>query len=288
MEDRIVAKGKTKTLSLRTPAPGARLVAHVANHDDLTAGDGARKDSFPRKGEYSVQTNHYVMDLLRRCKIPLAYLERSGPTTFRTLFCKMLPYEVVAVRFATAKSSILKRRPELSVGHRFEVPEVCFFLKTTGRRFGHIELEKDDSYITSFGKGGVVVRRPDVPLTDDTQRVMHIPAELLFEGGDMHPFQLMSTIVRHVFVIIEKAWAEQQCTLCDLKIEFGFVPEGDLVVADVIDNDSWRLLSSYGVHLDKQPFRDGDTSLAVIAERYREVAERIMHFVKIDPRDIPM
>ena len=59
--------------------------------------------------------------------------------------------------------------------------------------------------------------------------------------------------------------------LVDLKVEFGFDSKGNLLLADVIDNDSWRVVES-GAYIDKQVYRDGG-ALDDVAAKYRRVAE---------------
>jgi len=86
----------------------------------------------------------------------------------------------------------------------------------------------------------------------------------------------MRRIVRQTFLILEKAWQLEGGTLVDLKVEFGFDSKGRLLLADVIDNDSWRVLQS-GAYIDKQVYREGG-ALDVVADKYRQVAEITGHF----------
>ncbi len=84
---------------------------------------------------------------------------------------------------------------------------------------------------------------------------------------------------RRVFETLERAWATVDVTLVDLKIEFGRDKRSDLMVADVIDNDSWRLWPGGDKTrmLDKQVYRNLQTvteqDMQGIADRYALVAD---------------
>ena len=62
------------------------------------------------------------------------------------------------------------------------------------------------------------------------------------------------------FEILEKAWKKFDVDLIDMKIEVGINQNKEIVIADVIDNDSWRIWSNGDPkkQLDKQSFRDGE------------------------------
>ena len=104
-----------------------------------------------------------------------------------------------------------------------------------------------------------------------------LPAEEVFSRDDEWKlFPEMRRIASQTFLVLEKAWQIEGRKLVDFKVEFGFDREGNLLLADVIDNDSWRVIEN-GAYIDKQVYRDGGT-LDDVATKYKQVAEITGHF----------
>ncbi len=233
-----LVEGKTKIVYADPADPALAIIVHK---DDITAGDGARRDQLPGKGALSGRTTSNVFRLLRASGIPTHFVAAAAAAEMTVRRCDMIPLEVVMRRIATG--SYLKRN-DVPEGTRFEPTVVEFFFKDDAN---HDPLV-DDAWIQEHG----------VASGEEIAQIKEIG--------------------RRVFATLEEAWAAQNVQLVDLKIEFGRDAGGELLVADVIDNDSWRIWP--GGHkeamLDKQVYRDTthvtDEALRGVMRKYQQVA----------------
>jgi phosphoribosylaminoimidazole-succinocarboxamide synthase len=235
-----LAEGKTKIVYAHTGDPELALLIHK---DGITSGDGARRNTIAGKGALSGRTAANVLALLRRSGVATHFVDAPAPDAMLVRRCAMIPLEVVMRRLASG--SYLRRHPEASEGLRFEPALVEFFLKDDARH------------------------DPQVSPEQIVDQAVASEAEV----------QHMAATGRRVFELIERAWAAQGVTLVDLKIEFGRDTHGALLVADVIDNDSWRIWPGGDKTrmLDKQVYRNmaevTEESLADLRRRYEQVAD---------------
>lgn len=236
----LLAEGKTKKIYAY---PDNDTLGYMIGKDQITAGDGARRNEIAGKSRLSTITTANIFRLLNAAGIATHFVKQIDDTTLLVKRCAMLPIEHVQRRIATG--SYLKRHPEIHEGTRFDPVLVETFLK-------------DDA-------------RHDPQIWPEDIIKLHI--------ANQQEIDWMVEEGRRVFDVIERAWASADITLVDLKIEFGRSPEGQLMVADVIDNDSWRLWpgGDKSRMLDKQVYRNlqnvTSEALQDIADRYALVAD---------------
>ncbi|HEU5383157.1 MAG TPA: phosphoribosylaminoimidazolesuccinocarboxamide synthase [Ktedonobacteraceae bacterium] len=235
-----LAEGKTKQIyAHRTDS----ALAYMVNKDQITAGDGTRRNELTGKSRWSTITMANVYRLLNSQGIATHLVEQIDDVTVLVKRCEMLPVEQVMRRVATG--SYLKRVPTAREGDRFDPVLVETFLK-------------DDAN-----------HDPQIWEKDIIERGLATKAEIDWMAGEG----------RRVFEVLERAWASVDVMLVDLKIEFGRDVNGKLMVADVIDNDSWRIWPGGDKNrmLDKQVYRNlqevTEQDLQALGDRYALVAD---------------
>ncbi|HET9030766.1 MAG TPA: phosphoribosylaminoimidazolesuccinocarboxamide synthase [Candidatus Aquilonibacter sp.] len=252
-----ITRGKTKVLF---EVPGSPDQVVVQQTDSISAGDGARRNEIAGKGRLAAQTTARVFRLLNLCGLPTHYLnggEDDDNNEMLVRRCNMIPLEVV-VR-GVAAGSFVKRNPGVARG-ALMIPRVIeFFFK------------------------------------DDANHDPMITPDAIIGNGIANPQEvgIMNELARLTFEILSHAWRKRDVLLVDLKIEFGRLAggpdKGQLVIADVIDNDSWRIWPQgrEELMLDKQMYRNlesvDDAALARVKGAYEEVAELVGTFPVMRP-----
>jgi phosphoribosylaminoimidazole-succinocarboxamide synthase len=254
---RELARGKTKILFEAEGNPDLLVVQQT---DAITAGDGARRDEIDGKGRIAAKTTARVFRMLNLCGVPTHYIsggEDDDNNEMLVRRAQMIPLEVV-VR-GVAAGSFVKRRPGVARG-AILIPRVIeFFLK-------------DDANHDPLIEGDAIVAQG-----------LATPQEL----------GTMGELARITYEILAHAWRRRDTLLVDLKIEFGRIASGEgkgqLVIADVIDNDSWRIWPQgrEELMLDKQRYRNladvTPADLADVRANYERVADLVGTFPLMRP-----
>lgn len=128
----------------------------------------------------------------------------------------------------------------------------------------------------SESAGTIALYEPSKPVHGQKPFLVLQESEVFGRAGESKLFAEIEKIARRVFLILEKPWQLEGRILVDFKVEFGLTKNGTLLLADVIDNDSWRVLEN-GAYIDKQAYRDGGR-LDDVAEKYGRVAGITGHF----------
>uniref|UniRef100_A0A6I8N3N0 Bifunctional phosphoribosylaminoimidazole carboxylase/phosphoribosylaminoimidazole succinocarboxamide synthetase n=1 Tax=Ornithorhynchus anatinus TaxID=9258 RepID=A0A6I8N3N0_ORNAN len=251
-------EGKTKEVYLLPHLPGNVL---LQSKDQITAGNAARKNHLEGKAAISNKITCCIFQLLQEAGIKTAFTKKHGDTALVALQCEMIPIEWVCRRVATG--SFLKRNPGVQEGYRFYPPKVELFFKDDANN--DPQWSEEQLIASKLTFAGLTIGQTEV--------------------------DIMSHATQAIFEILEKSWLPQDCTLVDMKIEFGVsVSTKEIVLADVIDNDSWRLWPSgdRSQQKDKQSYRDlkevTPEGLQMVKKNFEWVAERVELLLKSDSR----
>nr|BAE93515.1 hypothetical protein similar to phosphoribosylaminoimidazole carboxylase [Enchytraeus japonensis] len=221
-----VIEGKTKIVSTIKNQPDLVL---VHSKDRITAGDGAKSHVMEGKAEISTKTAATIFGILKRAGIKSHFIGQHSATDFIARHCHMIPIEFVTRRVATG--SFLKRNAGVKEGFRFNPPKLEYFYKDDANHDPQWCAEQ--ILEAQMNCAGVTIGQTEL--------------------------DIMSKTTVAVFEILERLWKTRDCALIDMKIEFGIdVTTKEVILADIIDSDSWRLWPSGDRRLmkDKQVYRD--------------------------------
>ena len=282
---KILTEGKTKWIF---EVKGHSELVWIKYKNTITKNDDpSLTREFETKALLSNTVNAEVFSLLKRAEIPVAFVKKISSTEFIAQKCEMIGLEVVTRRFAVG--SYLKRNPDFKVleginPKRFDKIVVEFFLKTTKGKLvnssGKLLIDgldpkkgEEDPFIPNPNDKTWNLYHPkkterasDV-LLGTVQRI-----DVVGEDDD-----IMSSMVYHareVFLVLEAAFNTLKCRFIDMKIEFGINKKGELVISDVIDNDSWRLRTLNWQRLSKETFRQNE-SFGNVVEKYAIVTDLV-------------
>lgn len=228
---KLIYKGKAKSVYARDEDR-----AMIEFRDDLTAGDGAKKDTKAGKGALNAEISAKFFELLERCGIKTHFIEFKRPNRFLVKKVKIIPLEVICRNIATG--SLVKRYP-FKEGQEFEQPIV---------EFGY----KSDEY-------------HDPMLNDEIAVALGIS-----NGKELDQIR---EITLKVNKILREFLLSKGIILVDFKLEFGRDGKGNLLLADEISPDTCRFwdLKTKEI-MDKDRFRK---DMGEVLEYYKEVWRRI-------------
>lgn len=254
---KLLNEGKTK--QIYEHATKTNLV-FIESKDRITAGDGAKAHDMKDKSVYSTRTNAAVFEYLNAAGVPTSFVSRveGDSRAFIAKKCEMIPIEWVTRRLATG--SYLRRHPNVKEGYRFAPVKLETFYKDDANHDPFWTLES--------------IKEADFP-------------NIKLKETDI---EKMCMLTRLIFEILERAWQTVNHQLVDMKVEYGVDTEsGEIILSDVIDNDSWRLWPNGDkrLMLDKQVYRNlkpeetNQESMDKIRSNFALVTQRTENLFKL-------
>jgi phosphoribosylaminoimidazole carboxylase/phosphoribosylaminoimidazole-succinocarboxamide synthase len=284
----LISEGKTKRIWEAVGGEGNLVV--IENKSDITAFDDSKfTRQFASKADCVTATTCRVFELLETAGIPTAYVKQISSTEFVAKKCKMIPLEAVARRYAVG--SYLKRNPQLTVSEgahpfRFHRLVIEFFLKTTkGKLTGPDGEILVDGLDPKKGEEDPLILNP----REDAWKLVHPKKPRWDPEAILNKTVLSSSVLGKTalspledylydtFLVLEGMFSLLGHHFIDLKLEFGITSDGQFCVADVVDNDSWRLRDIGWKELSKEAFRQGE-ELGEVERKYGVVTELVSSF----------
>ena len=206
--------------------------------DDMTAGDGARKEIMSKKGAYNAIISAKIFKVLEENGIETQFIDLPEENVMLAKKLEMIPIEVIVRNIATG--SLVRKYP-IDDGTKLDPPIVQMDFK-------------DDEYHDPMLNDSIIKA-----LGIATQEEVDILTEKALKIND----------------VLTKFFKDVGIILVDYKVEFGKDKDGNILLGDEISPDGCRLWDSETLDmLDKELFRKGKDS--EVMDAYIEVYNRII------------
>ena len=208
----------------------------IQYEDKVTAGNGKKEAYVEDKGKVCCQISELLFRELEQCGIKTHYVSMPTHRAMAVKKVDIIPIEVVVRNVAAG--SIVRQTP-LEEGTVFSNPLVEFYLK---------DDEKDDPL-----------------LTEDRARLI----------GD-YPLRELKQLAAEVNVVLQDIFNKIDLTLVDLKLEYGYDVNGNLLLADELSPDGMRLWKKgTSESFDKDLFRKGNGDILLAYQTILTNLQRI-------------
>ncbi|MBO1198931.1 phosphoribosylaminoimidazolesuccinocarboxamide synthase [Staphylococcus simiae] len=197
----------------------------VEYKDEVTAGNGAKKDAMAGKGQLNNQITSIIFDYLKDKGIKSHFIKQLSNTEQLVEKVEIIPLEVVVRNIACGS---ITQRLGFTKGDEFKQPLVEFFYKN------------DDLN--------------DPLITDDHIKLLNIAND--------QEIQTLKEMALKINDVLINLMAEMELRLVDFKIEFGRTADGSILLADEISPDTCRIWDKYSdTNFDKDVYRNDTGSL---------------------------
>ncbi len=230
----LINSGKVKSV-YATDNPDEVIIEF---RDDMTAGDGERKEVMSDKGAYNAVISSKIFKVLEENGVETQFVDLPEPNVMIAKKLEMIPIEVIIRNIATG--SLIRKYP-IADGTRLEPPIVQMDFKADE----YHDPMLNDSIIKALG---IATQEEIDTLTEKALKINEVLSKFLADAGII---------------------------LVDFKVEFGKDSQGNILLGDEISPDSCRLWDSETLDmLDKELFRKGKDD--EVMDAYVEVYNRII------------
>ena len=216
--------------------------------DDVTAADGMIKAVALGKGVLAARISAFFFRLLEEHGIKTHFIDYDNKRRLIVKRLEMIPVEVIVRNYAYG--SLLRRMPLYKPLQKLDPPLIEFHYKD-----------------------------------DDLHDPLVLEEDLIRTGLlDDKAIEYIKMTSLKINKILSDFFSSKKLRFIDMKLEFGYTKTGEILLADEISGDTFRVMDENNNHLDKEVFRR-TRDAGLLLKAYMRLAEVVG--VKTDDIYIP-